>query len=441
MMCRPSWPAALAAACVVAACAANGALAQPVEVAPLAAPDLFSPGARDTGLPADLWRGASAGTFRTVLPLLAAKPLSPAAQALARRVLATGAGAPDGAGEDAALAGARIEALMALGDTTGASAILSRTANVERSPVLAEAAAEAALLSGDDDRACQIGEALAAERDAIYWLRLRAYCRLRAGQAGAAQLTFDLAQGQSRDAVYGRLMGARLAGAGDPGEASLRNGLDYALSRSLGLDLTRAKPSPAVASALAGPAPEAPTWTMTPGPSVADAAMAMLAGGDLGGAQQLRAGLMRDEPGVSAEEMALLDGMLSAASGRAAGPTLDRLLERGGVGEAKARGRMQAAAVLLAALGAPMSPAGRGELAAFSVGEQEAPAARMLALEFAAEQKLTGETALLALWVCADAGAAGPKPADRARIIRALRAGGLEADARHFALEGLIGLR
>lgn len=436
MICRPFWPAALAAACF-----ATAALAQPVEVTPLAAPDLFSPGARDTGLPADLWRGASAATLRTVLPLLASKPLSPAARALARRVLATGASGPEGAGDDAALAAARIEALIALGDTTGASAILSRTANVDRSPALAQAAAESALLAGDDDRACQIGETLATERDAIYWVRLRAYCRLRAGQLGAAQLTFDLAQNESRDAIYGRLMGAKLAGVGDPGAASLRNGLDYALSRSLGLDLSAAKPAPAVAAALSGAPPEAPTWTITAGPSVADAAMAMLAGGDLEGAQQLRAGLLSNEPGVSSEDMALLDAMLSAASGRAAGPILDRVLERGDVGDPKAKGRMQAAAVLLAALGAPMSPAGRGELAAFSVGEGKAPPARLFAMDLAAEQKLTGETAMLALWASAESGAGGPAPADRARIVRALKTAGLEADARLFALEGLIGLR
>ncbi|MDP3175350.1 MAG: hypothetical protein Q8M88_13035, partial [Phenylobacterium sp.] len=60
--------------------------AQGVEVAPLAAPDLFSTGGRDTGLPADLWRGASARTLGVVLPLIATKPLSPASAALARRL-------------------------------------------------------------------------------------------------------------------------------------------------------------------------------------------------------------------------------------------------------------------------------------------------------------------------------------------------------------------
>ena len=48
---------------------------------------------------------------------------------------------------------------------------------------------------------------------------------------------------------------------------------------------------------------------------------------------------------------------------------------------------------------------------------------------------------MLALWACADAGPAGPAPGDRIRIVRALHAVGLEADARAFALEGLMSLK
>ncbi|MFZ3004522.1 MAG: hypothetical protein WA047_00005, partial [Phenylobacterium sp.] len=70
-----------------------------------------------------------------------------------------------------------------------------------------------------------------------------------------------------------------------------------------------------------------------------------------------------------------------------------------------------------------------------------APPARAFALDFAGAEKLPGETALLALWISADAGAAGPNAGDRARIIRALKAAGLEEDARAFALEGLLALR
>jgi hypothetical protein len=417
------------------------ALAQDVHVSPLAAPDFFSTGARETGLGADLWHGASGLTARTVLPLLAAKPLSPAAQALARRVLATGAAGPEGAGQDPGVAGARVGALIAQGGVRDAAVILSRTAGLEQNPVLAQAGAEAALLSGEDEAACAISDRLVAGREVVYWLRLRAYCQLKAGNSGAAQLTFDLAQSQARDAIYGRLMGAKLAGAGDPGAPSLRNGLDYALSRNLGLPVTGAA-APAVAAALAGSASASATWTVEGGPGPVKAAMAALAAGDLATAQAMRAGLTSDTiPGATITDLALLDALLSAASGKTDPQTLDRLIERGAAADAKTRVRAQQAALILAALGAPMSPQARGQFAGFTAGDAKAPVARAFALDIAGAEKLQGETALLALWISADAGAGGPNAGDRARIIRALKAAGLEEDARAFALEGLLALR
>ncbi|HEY3694026.1 hypothetical protein [Phenylobacterium sp.] len=413
------------------------ALAQPVEVVPLAAPDLFSPAGRDTGLPPHLWKGASAGLARNVIALLAAKPLSPAAAALARRVLATGAAAPAGAGQDRALAGARAAALIAQGDLAGGAAILGRTNGVERDPQLSQVAAEAALLSGDDDRACAVAEALGEGREAVYWLRLRAYCQARAGRAVAAQLTFDLAQAQAKDAVYARLMGAKLSPSGKPVAASLRNGLDYALSRDLALDLAAAKPTPAVAAAMTAGAPGAAVWTVEPGPGEARAAFVALGAGDLARAQQIRGGIVQDD---AAGDLAVLDAALAAAAGKADGLTLDRLVERGRAGDPKARPRAQAAALLLAGLGAPLSESARAGFAGFTAGAGKTPPARLLALEDAARAGRMGETALIALWIAADAGPAGPAAGDRAQIVRALRAVGLEADARAFALEGFLAL-
>jgi hypothetical protein len=417
----------------------GSAWAQAIEVTSLAAPDFFSTGARDTGLGPDLWKGSSPATMQAALPLLAEKPLSPAAQALARRVLATGATGPEGAGDDPKIAGARVKALIAAGAVKDAATILARTSGLERHPVLAQAGAEAALLAGEEERACAIAEGLATGREEIYWLRLRAFCQARAGQTDVARLTFDVAQASERDAIFGRLMLAKLAGVGDPGAASLRNGLDYALSRSLGLDLAAAKASPGVAAALAPGEPGPAKWNIDGGPG-ARGAMAAVAAGDLAAAQTLRAGFTTES--ASADELALLDGLIAAASGRMDGPALDRLIERGGAGDPKVRGKIQNAAIVLAALGAPMTPQARGEFARFAGAEPgRTTVARGLALDLAGEGKLQGETALLALWLSADAGAAGPPTGDRARIIRALRAAGLEEDARAFAVEGLLAQR
>src|SRR5690606_27706104 len=101
----------------------------------------------------------------------------------------------------------------------------------------------------------------------------------------------------------------------------------------------------------------------------------------------------------------------------------------------------QGAALLTAALSGPLGPDHRGRSAAFSVAEGKAPAGRNLALADAAGEKLMGEAAMLALWTSAEAGAAGPALGDRVRIVRALQTVGLEAEARAFALEGLLALK
>ncbi len=364
----------------------------PVGVAALTAPDAFTTPGRETGLPASLWRDTPIATMRAVLPLIATRPLSPAAAALARRVLATGAQGPQPVDNDASgdLAGARVSALVALGDLTAARAILERAPGLDRSSGLSRAAAESALLAGDDLRACAIADALSTGRDDIYWLRLRAWCQVTAGQTGAAQLTFDLAQTHARDAVYGRLMSAKLAGAA-PGAASLRNGLDYAMSRSLGLDLSKAKPSPAVAAATDG------GEVTEPAPSV-----------------------------IAADLVSFAEALSGGSPGNA----------RVSVDGTKPR---TAAAGLLAfafQFGRPVADFGD-----FPVSEGKAPLGRNLALQAAADAKQLGFAALLALLTSTEAGAAGPAIGDRVRIVMALKAVGLETDARNFALEGLAALK
>ncbi len=383
--------------------AAAPALAQ-VQVTPLAAPDAFSVPGRETGLPQDLWRGTPIETARAVLPMLAAKPLSPAAAALARRVLATGAPGPDGAASDEIISGARASALIALGDVAAATRILERAPGLDRNAELSRAGAETALLAGDTARACQLANGLSTGRGETYWLRLRAFCLAEAGQAGQAQLTFELAQSQARDAVYGRLMAARLAGT-PAGAASLRNGLDLALSRALGLDLAAAKPAPAVAAALSGAEPAPPAFDTT----VIDAQIGGLAAAVVSG--------LPPEPGVSA--------LIATAS----------------EADAKSKAKLQSAALLVAALANDLPGPDRARVAAFTLVEGKAPAGRSLALEAAADAKRMGEAALLTLWTCADAGAAGPSLADRVRIVRVLSRVGLADEARLFVLEGLAALK
>ena len=171
-------------------------------------------------------------------------------------------------------------------------------------------------------------------------------------------------------------------------------------------------------------------------------ASAAATAGDPAAAQAYRARLRADGPdAVTTSELAMVDAILSAATGAAPSAVLDRLAERGAAGDARA----QAATALLAALADPKTPAlspdARGEFAQFELGPSGAAAARMLALDGAAEAALQGETALLALSIAQGSGAAGQKTADRARLIGALRRAGLAENAAAFALEGLLELQ
>ncbi|MBS0411316.1 MAG: hypothetical protein JSR86_15470 [Proteobacteria bacterium] len=522
-----------------------------IEVKPLATIDAFSSGVGGPGLGADLWQGASTPLVRKVLPTLGDRPMSPAAARLARRLLATGAPAPEGAGNDTDLAGQRLLALVALGDARGADAIARTAPSLVDSAPLAQAAAESDLILHREDRACAVAQALNVGRDGTYWLKLRAFCQAMAGDLDAAQTTFSLANEASHDLTFRRLMGAKLIGAGAPGAPSLRDGLDLALTRSLGLDPAPAldSASPAVAAEIArdaalppdtrlaaaaravrgaltlddlfdgGAPPVAPPApppaggadpaavdTSVPAATVIKAlaarpgvaaeagllslalrqpdpagagqaveallgraktladftalsrlaepalkalaapdraltapllfARAAVAAGDLETAKAIRARITVESPGVGAADLAILDAAIAALGPGGDPQTLDRLAERGAHDGAKSPA--QAAAVLFLALGDPLGPDARAEVATFDVARGTANPARLALLE---ATKSKGEAAILALSLAADAGLAGPAPADRARMISALRRVGLEAAARALAAEGLLGVK
>lgn len=461
--------------------------AAPVLVQPLETLDLFSSG-RDTGLGGELWKGSSATIARAVIPTLADKPMSPAAVGLARRVLATAATAPDGAGSDTDLAAARVRALLALGDAPGVDAILERTPGVANNAALSRIAAEAALITDQPDKACRIGDGLSTGREALYWLRLRAYCQARQGKGAEAQLTFTIATQEGADPDYARLMGVILAKAGDPGPAALRDGLDYALSRRLQLDPgaaladapraiaehVRAPPAAGVATPdhiIAPPPPsetdilaalraaKTPAAYMIAAKAQAPGALALaqqhatlaapvqiataaLAAGDLASAQQIRAGLVQDTiPGASATDLAILDAAIAVAADKPDPQTLDRLAERGMSADAEAKVRAQAAAAIYAPFAGAVGPNARAEMSGFDLGAGEGASGAMLALDLAADARAKGDVAMLSLGLAQAGGAAGPAPAARARLERALARAGLVADAKAFALEGLIGLQ
>ena len=222
-----------------AALALCGPAAAQVQVRPLAVPDLFSAGGGASDLPPDLWQGSSGALAKLVVPEVASHPLSPAAAALARHILEVGAHGPEGAGDDPDLAGARAEALLQLGDIAAAHAIADGAPNLPQLTAMSRVAAQAALIGGQDDRACAVGDGLVLGREGAFWLRLRSYCQARGREAAAAQLTLELAEQQEHHPDFERLMGTLLSG-GSATQPALDDALDFAISRRLGLDWTSA---------------------------------------------------------------------------------------------------------------------------------------------------------------------------------------------------------
>jgi hypothetical protein len=168
-------------------------------------------------------------------------------------------------------------------------------------------------------------------------------------------------------------------------------------------------------------------------------ARAAIAAGDVASAQTIRGHLVQDSiPGAGPADLAILDALIAAASGKVDNQVLSALVARGASGGPKSPA--QPAAVLLSSLGGTMDADTRTQFAAFDLGKPAASAARTQVLEDAGTAKRKGEAGLLALSIALDAGVSGPQPVDRARIARALNHAGLTADARAIVVEGILGL-
>lgn len=515
----------------------------PVSSSRLGALDLWSSPGRETGLGSDLWRGSSAPLVAHVLEGVGSRPISPAIAAMARRVLATGAAAPDGGGADPELAALRARALIALGDPAAAFSTLSRAPRVEASEPLSRAKAEAALFTGQDASACDTAQALEQNRDGSFWRKLRVFCATLGGRSGAAQVALDLwRQAGGKDQAFDRLAGAAASGAGDKVGASLADPVDLALSRRFGLDpgpqLETATPA-AIAAVVqsSGFSPTARAQAVAAGlrqglvsgdqartlyaPAVAptgdpeaqiaelakgqgegggaaadaqlfriatrgadpmardQAAMALLgrgryaggfkamaellapalpeiartgaplsdpirfaaaaaAAGDTATADLVRGRIDQEKtPGANPRSLALLDALIAAGSGRAAGPVLDRLAEQAAGADTALKASSGDAALMLMALGQPLTPAARAEIAELRAAQPLSPPARLLLMARDGADRIKGETAMLALAVGEDQ-PIGPSQADRARIVAALGAAGLHEDARAIAVESLL---
>jgi len=168
---------------------AKSAAPAKVGVARLDGPDADRAGTLSptrAGLPADLWAGADAA--QVAAALRAADPQLPATRDLLVRLLMLQANPPERLdGEAGALFLVRVDKLLNLGRVDAADALLAAAGpgNATR----AGRAFDAALLTGDPDRAC------AALADVAPTLPARIFCLARAGDWAAADTALHAAEG------------------------------------------------------------------------------------------------------------------------------------------------------------------------------------------------------------------------------------------------------
>lgn len=192
-----------------------------IEVQPLAAPAGDAIGllrADQGGLGTDLWKGTQRARVAILLPLLPAGSGSPAADALAYRLLASEARPPEGGADDGvSLLALRLRRLYAAGQVQAVAEMLDRAGRAGQGDDLALLRADAALLAGDASPACAIAEAMRKQSGTAPWLRLSAFCAARQHDTAGVQLDLDLLQDANKvEQTFLDLIQAVTAAAPDP---------------------------------------------------------------------------------------------------------------------------------------------------------------------------------------------------------------------------------
>jgi hypothetical protein len=187
----------------------GGALPEDVAVSVLGGPSpdgvgLLSPA--KTGFPHALW--GLARSEEVAASLTAAETAGlPALQGLLVTLLLAEAEPPADSGTDGRLLTARIDKLLAIGALDQAQALLDAAAPATTAELFRRAF-DVALLTGNEDRAC---EALSAAPELAPTLPTRVFCLARAGDWNAAALTLRTAQALghisgSEDALLSRFL-------------------------------------------------------------------------------------------------------------------------------------------------------------------------------------------------------------------------------------------
>jgi len=149
------------------------------------------------GLDQALWDGTSAARAVDLLSRVPVHTVHPAARDLVR-VAVLSEGIPpqtEPGGDDSIFQQTRFKTIIDLGEMASAQALMGRSALATNSRLRADMA----LLSGDNEAACQIADNILEGRAEPQWARLRSFCHILRDEIPAAELTAELLKTQDYD--------------------------------------------------------------------------------------------------------------------------------------------------------------------------------------------------------------------------------------------------
>ncbi len=224
---------------------ANATLAQSpaqqtqVQMQALGQVESFQVGA-SAGIPfamnARQWRGTNVDVAISLISDLPEVGASPLLNRLAASVLMSPSDPPTGTRHKSALSSLRIASVYRLGLLDTVIDLAERSPGGLSDPENAAIATRAFLALGRDSDACETAVRLQTGRDAVFWLKVRAFCFAREGRQAAAELTAGLAlEADPDDADFLLVLGRML----DKDTATARpiNALEFAMARFTGASI------------------------------------------------------------------------------------------------------------------------------------------------------------------------------------------------------------
>ena len=187
-----------------------------IETRALQSPDVDAIGTLgdgDGGLGAAMWAGTPRRVVDALIARLPVTVTSATMRALMRRLLLTRAAAPEGKGEPGRLVTERVRLLAAMGNLTDVSALLAGIPGRVEQADLLRTDTNAALLTGDNNRACSLARAQIADHDDVFWRETFIFCQVLAREQNKAALGVALLREMGiKDEPFFRLVDGLSAG-------------------------------------------------------------------------------------------------------------------------------------------------------------------------------------------------------------------------------------